>query len=29
VEGAELRDVKYVKRLATVEAVNLRDLPKI
>ena len=29
VEGAELRDVKYVKRLANVEAVNLRDLPKI
>lgn len=29
VEGAELRDVKYVKRLATVETVNLRDLPKI
>lgn len=29
VGGAELRDVKYVKRLATVEAVNLRDLPKI
>ena len=29
VESAELRDVKYVKRLATVEAVNLRDLPKI
>lgn len=29
VEGAELRDVKYVKRLATVESVNLRDLPKI
>lgn len=29
VEDAELRDVKYVKRLATVEAVNLRDLPKI
>ncbi len=29
VDGAELRDVKYVKRLATVEAVNLRDLPKI
>ena len=29
VEGAELRDVKYVKRLATVEAINLRDLPKI
>lgn len=29
VEGAELRDVKYVKRLATVEAVNLSDLPKI
>lgn len=29
VEGAELRDVKYVKRLATVEAVNLCDLPKI
>ena len=29
VEGAELRDVKYVKRLASVEAVNLRDLPKI
>ena len=28
-EGAELRDVKHVKRLATVEAVNLRDLPKI
>ena len=29
VENAELREVKYVKRLATVEAVNLRDLPKI
>ena len=29
VESAELRDVKYVKRLATVESVNLRDLPKI
>ena len=29
VEGAELRDVKYVKRLATVEAVNLSELPKI
>lgn len=29
VESAELRDVKYVKRLATVEAINLRDLPKI
>ena len=29
VENAELREVKYVKRLATVEAVNLCDLPKI
>ena len=29
VEGAELRDAKYVKRLANVEAVNLRELPKI
>lgn len=29
VENAELRDVKYVKRLANVEAVNLTDLPKI
>ena len=29
VENAELRDVKYVKRLATVEAVNLSELPKI
>ena len=29
VEGAELRDVKYVKRLATVESVNLCELPKI
>lgn len=29
VENAELRDVKYVKRLANVEAVNLADLPKI
>lgn len=29
VENAELRDVKYVKRLASVEAVNLSELPKI
>lgn len=29
IENAELRDVKYVKRLANVEAVNLADLPKI
>ena len=29
VENAELREVKYVKRLANVEAVNLTDLPKI
>lgn len=29
VEGAELREVRFVKRLAAVEAVNLRDLPKI
>ena len=29
VENAELRDVKYVKRLANVEAVNLAELPKI
>jgi twinkle protein len=29
VENAELRDVKYVKRLANVEAVNLSELPKI
>ena len=29
VENAELRDVKFVKRLANVEAVNLADLPKI
>ena len=29
VENAELREVKFVNRLATVEAVNLRDLPKI
>lgn len=29
VENAELRDVKYVKRLANVESVNLTDLPKI
>ena len=29
VENAELREVKYVKRLANVEAVNLADLPKI
>ena len=29
VENAELRDVKFVKRLANVEAVNLSDLPKI
>ena len=29
IENSELRDVKYVKRLATVEAVNLADLPKI
>ena len=29
IENAELRDVKYVRRLANVEAVNLADLPKI
>lgn len=29
VDNAELRDVKYVKRLANVESVNLSDLPKI
>jgi twinkle protein len=29
VENAELRDVRFVKRLANVEAVNLSDLPKI
>ena len=29
VENAELRDVKFVKRLANVESVNLADLPKI
>lgn len=29
VESAELREVRFVKRLAAVEAVNLRDLPKI
>lgn len=29
VENAELRDVKYVKRLANVENRNLKDLPKI
>ena len=29
VENAELRDVKFVKRLANVEAINLADLPKI
>lgn len=29
VENAELREVKYVKRLANIEAVNLTDLPKI
>ena len=29
VENAKLREVKFVNRLATVEAVNLRDLPKI
>ena len=29
IENAELRDVKFVKRLANVEAVNLSDLPKI
>ena len=29
VENAELRDVKYVKRLANVENKNLKDLPKI
>ena len=29
VENAELREVRFVKRLAAVEAVNLRDLPKI
>ena len=29
VENAELREVKFVNRLASVEAVNLMDLPKI
>jgi twinkle protein len=29
VENAQLREVKYVKRLANVEAVNLSELPKI
>ena len=29
IDNAELRDVKYVRRLANVEAVNLADLPKI
>lgn len=29
VDNAELRDVKYVKRLANVESINLSDLPKI
>jgi twinkle protein len=29
VENAELRDVKFVKRLANIEAINLADLPKI
>lgn len=29
VDNAQLRDVKYVKRLANVEAVNLSELPKI
>lgn len=29
IENAELRDVKYVKRLAMVEHKNLKDLPKI
>ena len=29
VDNAQLRDVKYVKRLASVEAVNLSELPKI
>ena len=29
VDNAELREVKFVNRLATVEAINLRDLPKI
>ena len=29
VENAELREVKFVNRLASVEAVNIRDLPKI
>ena len=29
IENAELRDVKYVRRLANVEAINLADLPKI
>lgn len=29
VESAELREVRFVNRLATVESVNLRDLPKI
>lgn len=29
IENAELREVKYVKRLANVETVNLSELPKI
>lgn len=29
IENAEIREVKYVNRLANVEAVNLKDLPKI
>ena len=29
VENAQLREVKYVKRLANVEAINLSELPKI
>ena len=29
VEGAQLREVRFVKRLATVDAVNMSDLPKI
>lgn len=29
VENAELRDVQYVKQLADVKSVNLKDLPKI
>lgn len=29
VDGAELREVRFVNRLATVESINLSDLPKI